>query len=368
LGEESQIKTAFSAKGEQYCFTRMPFGIAAAPGTFQEMMTRMLTGLDNTLVYLDDIMVYTKSLEDHYSTLDTVLKRITATGLRVNPEKCHLLKMEVKFLGHIVDKEGVRTDPSKIEAMKSFERPKCIKSLRSFLGICNYYRKFIKEYSKKSRLLEELVRRNKQKLIWTEKCNEAFKELKEALTISPILAFPDKNKQFILDTDASFDTIGAVLSQKDDQVKERLIAYGSHAMKKHEFGYCITRIELLAIHYICDHFRHYLIGKRFILRTDQKALTFMLYTEKPITPQFQNLINHLSSLDMEIQYRPGENHGNADMLSRNVCGTRAHCSIEHEEPKTMKSKTRQINAIEEKIDHKWTQKDKDDMNQIARSI
>ena len=179
---------------------------------------------------------------------------------------------------HIIDKNGVGTDPSKIEAVQSFDRPKCVKNLRSFLGICNYYRRFIVDYSKKARKLEALCGNGNSRLVWTEDCETAFKEMKEALTRTPVLGYPDIEKEFILDTDASFEAIGAVLSQKDDSGRERVIAYGSHAMNAHEKGYCVTRKELLAIYYSCNHFKHYLYGKQFLLRTDHKMITFMLKT------------------------------------------------------------------------------------------
>ena len=355
LEEESQEKTAFSTKNGQFCFTRMPFGIAAAPGTFQELMTKVLTGMRDkgAMVYLDDILIFSKTIEEHYKTLEEVIQRIGKAGLRINPEKCNILKKEIKFLGHIINEEGIKTDPNKIEAIKKFERPKCIKNLRSFLGICGYYRRFIQDYSKKSRALEELCGKNNNKLIWNETCDKAFLEMKKALTESPILTFPDFKKEFILDTDASFDTIGAVLSQKDEQGNEHVIAYGSHAMNKHEKGYCITRKELLAIYYFCQHFNHYLYGKRFTLRTDHKAITFMLKTKNPITPQFQTWLNYLSSLDINMIFRKGINHGNADMLSRNTCETCSQCLTKHENPSKGKMKTRILTIMTENGGKEW---------------
>jgi len=345
LEEESNLKTAFSTKAGKFYFNRIPFGIAAASGTFQELMTRILGDIEQTVVYLDDILIFSKSLEKHYEILDRVLDRIEKAGLRINPEKCHILKTEVKFLGHVINEKGIQTDPSKLEAIKSFEKPKCIKNLRSFLGICNYYRRFIKDYATKAKTLEQLCGLDKKKLLWTEACDIAFAEMKEALTTPPILGFPDVEKEFILDTDASFDTIGAVLSQKDRNGHERVIAYGSHSMSNHEKGYCITRKELLAMYYFCQHFNHYLYGKRFSLRTDHKAITFMLKTKKPITAQFQTWINYLSSLDIQLEYRKGVNHSNADMLSRNKCDTCTQCLMAHEEAKTQKIKTRRINVL-----------------------
>lgn len=191
------------------------------------------------------------------------------------------------------------------------EIPKCVKQLRSFLGLCNYYRRFIKDYSQLSNPLEKLCSSSLKSLIFTEECNEKFYALKQKLMTSPVLSFPDYHKKFILDTDASFDCISAVLSQLDDNGNERVVSYGSHSLNKHELGYCVTRKELLAIFYFVNNFKHYLYGRRFIVRTDHKAITFMVKTKKPLTAQFQNWIGFLSGLDIEFVYRKGEKHNNA---------------------------------------------------------
>ena len=185
-----------------------------------------------------------------------------------------------------------------------------------------------------------------KKIHWSERFNEAFNEMKNALQTPPILTFPDFNKQFILDTDASFDTIGAVLSQLGDDGYERVIAYGSHSMNSHEKGYCVTRKELLAVYYFSQHFNHYLYGRRFTLRTDHKAITFMTQTKKPITSQYQTWINYISSLDIQMEYRKGVEHSNADALSRKICGTCTQCLMTHENPKTEKNRTRTINTVQ----------------------
>ena len=169
LEEDSKKKTAFSTKSGQYCFNRMPFGIAAAPATFQKLMTIVLGELNwkEAVVYMDDILIFAKTRREHKERLGKVLKRIREAGLRVNPEKCEFLRKEIKFLGHIINGEGIQTDSKKIEAITEYEKPKCIKKLRSFLGVCNYYRKFIKDYSKLARNLESLCGSNKDKLVWS---------------------------------------------------------------------------------------------------------------------------------------------------------------------------------------------------------
>jgi len=172
-----------------------------------------------------------------------------------------------------------------------------------------------------------------KKLTWTKECDEAFQTLKDKMTKTPILAYPHYEMEFILDTDTSFDTIGAVLAQKDAYGMERLITYGSHKMNRHELGYCITRKELLAIYYFTQHFKHFLYGKKFLLRTDHKAITFIMTTKNPITPQFQTWINFLSGLDMRIEYRKGEKHTNADAMSRNTCELCVECQTMRDDAK-----------------------------------
>ena len=218
LEDESKVKTAFSTKDGQYCFKRMPFGIAAAPATFQELMVRVLGELNwkEAVVYLDDILIFAKDKEEHLKRIEHVFSKIKQSGLRINPDKCHFLVEKTKFLGYVISRDGIETDQTKIDAISKFQNPSCVKHLRSFLGLTNYYRKFLKDYAKYSKVLEGLCGKNKEKkLIWTEECNEAFQKLKEKMINTPILAYPDFGKEFILDTDASFDTIGAVLSQKD---------------------------------------------------------------------------------------------------------------------------------------------------------
>ena len=369
LETTSQEKTAFSTKTGQFCFNRMPFGIAAAPATFQKLMTMVLGELlwKIAVVYLDDILIFSKTETEHKINFGKVLEKIKIAGLKINPEKCRLLQQEIRFLGHIINNEGVKVDSEKIESIVTFQRPNCIKKLRSFLGLCNYYRKFIKDYAKYARLLESLCGSNKETLMWSDSYEEAFIQLKNSLSKAPVLVYPNFKEEFILDTDASFDTIGAVLSQRDKEGNERVIAYGSHSMSKHEMGYCITRKELLAIYYFTLHFKHYLYGKKFTLRTDHKAITFMLTTKKPITAQFQTWINFLSSLDMDLKYRKGEEHGNADALSRKDCGRCTQCLEVHENAKEGKIKTRLLAMVSEEQGKEW-QKESEEINRIMNDI
>ncbi|GFU65993.1 retrovirus-related Pol polyprotein from transposon 17.6 [Trichonephila clavipes] len=191
----------------------MPFGLCYAPATFQRLMEIVLGGLSHEacLVYLDDIIIVGRSFEEHVKNIRRVLQKPKEANLKLRPSKCHLFRREVTYLGHIISAEGVRTDPDKISSVKDWNFPTNIHQLRSFWGLCTYYRKFVKNFSTIARPLRKLAEL-KQKFIWTVDCNNPFNKLKDALTSAPILAYPEIGKQFILDTDASHESIGAVLS------------------------------------------------------------------------------------------------------------------------------------------------------------
>ncbi|GFV49854.1 retrovirus-related Pol polyprotein from transposon opus [Trichonephila clavipes] len=210
--------------------------------------------------------------------------------------------------------EGVRTDPDKISAVKDWNCPTDVHQLRSFLGLCTYYRKFVKNFSTIARPLHKLTEA-KQKFIWTVDCNNAFNKLKDALTFAPVLASPEIGKQFILDTDASHESIGAVLSQEIDG-QERVIAYFSKCLSKLERN-CVTRKELLAIVKAVEHFHPYLYGRRFLLQTDHASLTWLLNFKN--SGQIARWIQRLQEYDVEIRHRKGSAHGNADALSGRPC-------------------------------------------------
>ncbi|GFQ99419.1 retrovirus-related Pol polyprotein from transposon 17.6 [Trichonephila clavata] len=188
--------------------------------------------------------------------------------------------------------------------------------LRSFLGLCTYYRKFAKDFSTIARPLHKLTEA-KQKFIWTNDCNNAFNKLKDALTSAPILAYPETGKQFILDTDASCESIGAVLSQEIDG-QERVLAYFSKCLSRPERNYCATGKELLAIVKAVKHFHPYLYGQRFLLRTDHASLTWQLNFKNP-EGQIARWIQRPQEYDVEIRHRKGSAHGNAEALSRRPC-------------------------------------------------
>jgi len=244
----------------------MPFGLCNAGSTFQRLMDVVMSGLhlDVCLVYLDDIILFSRTVEEHLERLVRVLGRLRTAGLKLKPEKCSLIQRSVSFLGHVVSGDGIATDPQKVKIVTDWPVPNSVKEVRSFLALAGYYRRFVKGYANIAAPLHALTKKN-QSFVWNEKTQKAFESLKEALTTPPILAMSEDNGEFVLDTDASDQTIGAVLSQVQDGT-EKVIAYASRSLDKREINYCITRKELLSIVYSLKYFKQYLMGRRFKIR------------------------------------------------------------------------------------------------------
>jgi len=268
------------------------------------------------LVYLDDIIVYSTTVEEHLVRLKKLFDRLRTANLKLKPSKCHLLRTEIKFLGHVVSAKGVSTDPSKIEAVRNWPVPEDVHEVRSFLGLTSYYRRFVPTFAEIAAPLHVLTMKNR-KFEWTTQCDHAFTKLKYALISSPILAMPNDNDSFLLDTDACDVSIGAVLSQVQGGV-ERVIAYASRSLSKPEKNYCVTRKELLAIVCYTKAIRQYLLGRQFVIRTDHSALQWLRSTPEPIGQQVR-WCETLEKFDFKIVHRPGRLHGNADAFSRKPC-------------------------------------------------
>ncbi|KAK3102810.1 hypothetical protein FSP39_014067 [Pinctada imbricata] len=316
--ENDRPKTAFTTRKGLFQFCQMPFGLCSAPATFQRLMETVLAGKQwkICLVYLDDVIVYGKSFSQMLENLRTVFNCLLKAGLKLKPKKCTWFSKEVRYLGHVVSEQGISTDPDKISAVKNWPVPVNVKEVRSFLGLCGYYRRYIQDFAAKAKCLHKLTEKGRA-FIWSEECQNAFEKLKEKLIESPILAHPDFTKPFILDTDASLDSIGGVLSQEVDGY-ERVIAYGSRVLTKSERRYCVTRRELLAIVFFVTQFRHYLYGRKFKIRTIHGSLKWLLRFKNP-EGQLARWLEVLSTYDMDIEHRPGQQHRNADALSRIPC-------------------------------------------------
>ena len=318
MDPEDAEKTAFITENGLYEFNVLPFGLCNAGATFQRLMQLALSGLtwEQVLVYIDDLIVHSKSFEEHLSHLKQVFDKLAAAGLKMSPKKCDFFRREVVFLGHIVSEEGVRTDPSKIAAVYEWPQPTKLKEVQAFLGLCGYYRKFIRGFSAIAQPLYRLTQKD-QKFIWEDDCQEAFDTLKTAMTSTPILAYPRSEGSFVLDTDASNCAVGAVLSQIQDG-EERVILYFSKSLSKTERNYCVTRRELLAVVLGIQHCHHYLLGNHFKVRTDHGSLRWLLNFKNP-EGQTARWLSILGKYDFEIEYRPGTKHGNSDGLSRRPC-------------------------------------------------
>jgi len=219
-------------------------------------------------------------------------------------------------LGHVISSEGISTDNEKISAINNWPVPQNKKHLRSFLGLCSYYRKFVKGFSILAKPLYILTE-NQTKFVWNEQCEDAFNRLKQALTSSPILSLPREEGELVLDTDASNFGIGAVLSQKQDGV-EKVISYFSRVLNRAERNYCVTRRELLSIVESIKAFHHYLYGRKFVVRTDHASLKWLL-SFKDVEGQLARWMEKLQHYEFEIIYRKGKFHANADGLSRRPC-------------------------------------------------
>ena len=278
---DDRPKTAFVTSKGLYQFKVMPFGLCNAPATFERLMETVLCGLqwDICLIYLDDVIVFGKTFDEMTDSLQKVFDRLHTAGLKLKAKKCTLYGEQVEYLGHIISKTGVATDPKKVEAIKSWPEPSSVKDVRSFLGLCGYYRRYVKDFSKIAKPLHKLTNKG-AKFQWTEECQSSFDKLKAHLVSAPILAFPDFSQTFIVDTDASDMAIGAVLSQNQGN-SERVIAYASRTLSKSERMYCVTKKELLAVVYFVKQFRHYLYGRKFTIRTDHGSLRWLPNFKQP---------------------------------------------------------------------------------------
>ncbi|GBN37554.1 Retrovirus-related Pol polyprotein from transposon 297 [Araneus ventricosus] len=341
---EDKEKTAFTTGQGLWQFKVMPFGLCNAPATFERLMETVLRGLTSEacLVYLDDIIIVGRTFQEHLNNIRKVFQRLQKANLKLSPKKCRFFRKEVSYLGHIISADGVKTDPEKTKAVVDWPRPETVHDLRSFLGLCTYYRRFVRNFSAIARPLHKLTEA-RTNFNWTEECEKSFNSLKQALITSPVLTYPRTDKEFILDTDASNEGIGAVLSQKIGN-EECVIAYFSKSLGKPERNYCVTRKELLAIVKSIEHFHHYLYGRKFLLRTNYASLRWLLNFREP-EGQIARWIQRLQEYDFEIQHRKGTSHRNADALSRRPCKENCkHCTNAIEDPAIRPILERKLNS------------------------
>lgn len=315
VAEADKPKTAFVTKYGLYEHNRMAFGLCNAPATFQRMIQLVLGDLlwKSALAYLDDVIVVGKEFSEHLDNLEKVLCKFRHYKLKLKPRKCDFFQREVAFLGRVVSVHGIAMDPGKVEKVLQWSVPKNPRELMSFLGFINYHREYLEGFAEKSACLYALAS-TKTDFQWDNVHQAAFESLKQAMTAAPVLAYPTPDGEFVLDTDASDGAIGAELSQIQDG-KLKVIAYGSFALNSCQLNYCTTRKELLAVVRFTRHFRHYLLGRQFFLRTDHNSLTWLMRF-KHINGQLARWLEELSQFDMVIVHRAGNKHANADALSR----------------------------------------------------
>ena len=316
LSEESKQYTAFITRKGLFQFKYMPFGLSNAPATFQRLMERVLMGLqwNICLCYLDDIIVFGGSFEETLTRLRTVLERIRAAGLKLKASKCVWFSKKTEFLGHIVSEKGIECDPKKIEAVTEWPEPTSATQVRAFIGFASYYRKFIPQFSNICYPLTRLTQKDAP-FDWSDECQAAFDLLKQLLTTAPILSYPVNKGKYILDTDASNVAMGAVLSQVQDG-EEKVIAYASKTFDQAERNYCTTKRELLAVVNFAQHFKHYLLGDEFLIRTDHASLIWLENFKNHADGILARWLSHLGCYTYKIEHRKRSNHGNADGMSR----------------------------------------------------
>ena len=331
MEEADKAKTAFSVGnlGFYEC-NRMAFGLTNAPATFQRLMECCMgeMNLKECLIFLDDILVFSKNFEEHLERLEAVFSRLKQHGLKLKPNKCEFFKTKVNYLGHVVSHSRVETDPDKISALASWPEPDNVKALRSFLGFTGYYRRFIKDYAKIVKPLNDLLvghptqkpvsKRKKKTSVpweWGEAQQCAFNTLKEKLSSLPVLAYADFSKPFVLHTDASSEGLGAILYQIQDG-QEKVIAYASRGLRNSEKHYPAHKLEFLCLKWsVTEKFHDYLYGNQFDVFTDNNPLTYVLSSAK-LDGTGHRWLAALSSYDFKLTYRSGRSNGDADGLSR----------------------------------------------------
>jgi hypothetical protein len=315
--EEDIGKTAFVTKRGLYEFVRMPFGLCNAPGTFQRAMDILLSGLSwkNALIYIDDILVYSPTFEQHLKDLRSVFERLVEARFTVKLTKCFFGRESVNYLGHVVGSQGIKPDPSKLKAVEEFSVPTNLTEVRSFLGLTTYYHRFVPSYSTVAEPLYRLQKKNVH-FEWSSECQAAFEQIKQLLISSPTLRYPDFSREFMLMTDASDVGVGVVLAQVDADGKEYVVGYASRALSKEERNYSTTEKECLAVLFGVKFFRSYVHGTHFTVVTDHGSLTWLINL-RDCNGRLARWALQLQGYNYTIRHRAGREHGNADALSRN---------------------------------------------------
>ena len=316
IKQEHRHKTAFVANNRKYQFRSMLFGARSAPFYFAYLMEKVLGTMNflKLLVYLDDILIFSKSFETHLHRIEETLQRLKSANLKLKPSKCSLAHSQTRFLGFIVSRNGIIPNPVKVMAITQVTSPSNVKELQRFLGLLNYYSRFIQNWQRTALPLTELLKKGTS-FAWTRECELAFNILKDQLCNSPVMKGPDFQKTFILSCDASLSSAGATLSQEDDDGHEHVIAYFSKKFTSTEYRYGASDKELLAMLRAIEFFKPYLWGRCFTVRTDCKALTHFRNL-KVTSARHARWRTILGEYSFEVKHIPGTSNVEADFLSR----------------------------------------------------
>ncbi|KAJ9539497.1 hypothetical protein OSB04_032230 [Centaurea solstitialis] len=309
--EEDVHKTAFRTRYGLYEFVVMPFGLTNAPAAFMDLMNRVCRPLldRSVIVFIDDILIYSKTKEDHVEHLREVLEILRKEQLYAKFSKCDFWLQEVQFLGHLVNREGIKVDPAKVEAVMKWETPKSPTEIRSFLGLAGYYRRFIQDFSKVAVPLTKLTRKNVS-FVWGEEQQSAFETLRQKLCEAPVLTLPEGVEDMTVYCDASYHGLGCVLMQRG-----KVISYASRQLKTHEVNYPTHDLELAAVVFALKLWRHYLYGVKCTIYTDHNSLRYFL-DQPNLNMRQRRWLDVVKDYDCEILYHPGKANVVADALSR----------------------------------------------------
>ena len=308
-------KTAFTVDNGHYEFTRMTFGLKNGPATFQRVMDNILREFigKTCLVYMDDIIVFSTSLQEHIVNLSKIFEKLRTTNLKVQIDKCEFLRQEITYLGHLITKDGIKPDSKKISAILDYPLPKTQTEIKGFLGLLGYYRKFIKDFAKLTKPMTKCLKKGSH-VEHNDEFLQCFEICKHLLIQDPILKYPDFSKDFVLTTDASNIALGAVLSQVYDG-QEHPICYASRTLNDTENKYSPIEKELLAIMWAVKYFRPYLYGRKFKIITDHAPLQWLNSIKEPNAKLFRWKLK-LQEYNFDVIHKPGKLNTNADALSR----------------------------------------------------
>ena len=319
-------RTTFRTRYGHYEFLVMPFGLTNALATFMDLMNHVFQPYVDqfVVVFIDDILVYSKDWENHDTHLRVVLETLRKERLYAKLSKCEFWLREVSFLRHIVSEEGIQVDPKKVEVIIEWKPPRNVTEVRSFLGLASYYRRFVKGFSMTATPMTRLPQKN-VKFVWSEKCQASYEKLKAFLTEAPVLTQPNYGKEYVIFSDASLNGLGCVLMQEG-----KVVAYASRQLKPHENNYPTHDLELAAIVFALKIWRHYLYEEKCFIYTDHKSLKY-LPSQRELKLRQRRWMELIKDYDCVIDHHPGKANVVADALSRKSVQTlralNAHLSL-----------------------------------------